>query len=335
MLSQPLPDLAATLRLQTQTASTRTQLQAAAQELTTGLTADIRGLTGGDLSPVFALDRDIQAAELRIQDLSLAGGRATAAQAALGQVQGSVGTLGLDIEAAISRGDPVSTTEFLNQAAPALSNIVSTLNTSFGGRSLFAGAAEDTRPLTDAGAIVADLGAILAAAPDATTAIADIDAYFGVGGGFETAIYQGSTTDAAAAELSDGTRVTYLPRADDPALRELIQGTAMMAALPAAGFGGDEAEVTAFLSDAAGRLQAGPDDIVDLRANLGIAEEQVERALATAGAERSGLQIARNDMIGVDSFDAATRLAGLEAQLETLYTVTARLSTLRLTNFLR
>ena len=335
MLTQPLPDLAATLRLQSQTASTRTQLQKASQELTTGLTADVVGLTGGDLSPVFALDRDIRATELRIQDLSLAQGRITAAQAALGQVQGSVDTLGLDVEAAIARGEPVSTTEFLDQAAPALSDIVSALNTRFGGRSLFAGAAEDTLPLSGAEPIMADIGAILAAAPDAATAIADIDTYFSAGGGFETMIYQGANSPAAAAALSDGTRITYLPRADDPALRELIQGTAMMAALPAAGFSANESEVKAFLRDAATRLQSGPDDVVGLRADIGIAEEQIDRALAGASAERGALQIARNDMIGVDQYDAATRLAGLEAQLETLYTVTARLSALRLTNFLR
>jgi len=335
MLTQPLPDLAATLRLQSQTATTRAQLQQASQELTTGQTADVVGRTGGNLSPVFAIDRDIEAAELRLQDLSLAQGRATAAQAALGLVQGSVGTLGLDVEAAVVRGEPVSTSQFLDRAEPALSAIVGALNTGFGGRSLFAGAAEDTQPLAGADVIVADIEAIIAAAPDAATAIADIDTYFGPGGGFETTIYQGSTTDAAAAELADGTRVTYLPRADDTALRELLQGTAMMAALPAAGFAADSGEVDAFLVDAAHRLQAGPGDIVDLRADLGIAEEQIDRALATASAERTTLQMSRNDMVGVDQFDAATRLAGLEAQLETLYTITARLSGLRLTNFLR
>jgi flagellar hook-associated protein 3 FlgL len=45
--------------------------------------------------------------------------------------------------------------------------------------------------------------------------------------------------------------------------------------------------------------------------------------------------MARSDIVSVDPFEVATELQNLQVQLETIYTITARLSGLSLTKYLR
>ncbi len=46
------------------------------------------------------------------------------------------------------------------------------------------------------------------------------------------------------------------------------------------------------------------------------------------------MEIARTELIGADPYDTATEMEAVQGQLETLYTVTARLSRLSLADFL-
>jgi len=333
MISLPLSDLASTLRLQDQNRSLRAALETAGQEMTTGQVADVRKATGGDLTPVFAIDAAMQRLEVRGQGLALASARADAAQLALGTAQDAAGDLALDLEAAVSRGDPVSTRSLQAGAASVLETVVNALNTSFGGRSLMAGAAHDGPALASASQIVEAVSALIAAAPDSGAARLAVDAYFDTpGGGFETDIFLGSPTDAAGVEIDDGSRVDYLPRADASALRDMMKGLAMIAAAPAAV---DEADRSQLTGGGARVLMAAGEDVTRMRAALGSAQEMISNATDAAEAERNALGRSRNDLVGVDQYEAASRFAELEGQLQSLYTVTARLSGLSLMNFLR
>lgn len=336
MISQPLPDLTAALRLQTQSQTLRAQLDQAAQEVTTGLSADIRSATRGDLAPIFGIDRELERVAIMEQDLSLAAARAQVAQSALDIVSDADRTLGLDLLGATARGDTVARDNFINQGEEVLRSIVSALNTQFGGRSLFAGAAEDSAALAPSDTILADVSALLAAATSPADALAAVDTYFDApGGAFETTIYGGATIDSAGVELYEGTRIDYLPRADDPAIREALKSVALVAAAQDAGFAANRAAFDDFVTTAATRLTTSNEGVIALQASLGVAEEQIDTARDANAAERSTLSITRNDLIGVDQFDAAGRLTELESQLEALYVVTGRLSNLSLTNYIR
>ncbi len=333
MISLPLSDLASTLRLQDQNRTLRAALETAGQEMTTGQVADVRKATAGDLAPVFAIDAAMQRLEVRGQALAIAASRADAAQFALGTVQDAAGDLALDLSAAISRWDPVSTNSLQAEAASVLETVVNALNTSFGGRSLMAGAAQDGPALASATQIIDAVTALVAAAPDADTARAAVNAYFDTpGGGFETDIYQGSQTNAAGVEIDDAARLDYLPRADASALRDMMKGLAMIAAAPAAS---DTADRSELIGEGAQVLMASGEEVTRLRAALGSAQEMISDASDAAEAERSALGRSRNDLVGVDQYEAASRFAALDGQLQSLYTVTARLSGLSLMSFLR
>ncbi len=74
---------------------------------------------------------------------------------------------------------------------------------------------------------------------------------------------------------------------------------------------------------------------MSLRAVVGDAEAAIERARVRNGAELAAADLARATIVESDPFRAATDLQSVQGQLETLYAVTARLSRLSLTNYLR
>ena len=89
------------------------------------------------------------------------------------------------------------------------------------------------------------------------------------------------------------------------------------------------------LESSATRMLAGDKVLAELRAGIGTLEARVDTALARNGAETVTLEIARSSLVEIDPYDAATELQAFETQLETLYTITARLSRLSLADYLR
>ena len=75
--------------------------------------------------------------------------------------------------------------------------------------------------------------------------------------------------------------------------------------------------------------------VVQLSAELGMAQGQISKALSRDESELDALELARNGITGVDPYEAASRFTALEGQLQSMYAITARLSALNLTNFLK
>lgn len=71
------------------------------------------------------------------------------------------------------------------------------------------------------------------------------------------------------------------------------------------------------------------------RARLGLSAERVKKADETLEAQQKIIEVHLNDLESVDAYEASTRVKGLEALVETAYTLTARLQQLSLVNFLR
>jgi flagellar hook-associated protein 3 FlgL len=92
----------------------------------------------------------------------------------------------------------------------------------------------------------------------------------------------------------------------------------------------------AALAGASGEaLLAAKDRLVALRAGVGDAEARIDRARGRTAAERAAAEMARAAIVEADPFRAAAELQAVQGQLETLYAITARLSRLSLTEYLR
>lgn len=153
------------------------------------------------------------------------------------------------------------------------------------------------------------------------------------GAGYAPAtLYTGGQGRPPKVELSGDASLDYAVEADDPAIRRLVMNLAVIAV---AGENTTNAAMLADLQTAAQGLIGANDAVTALRTGLGQDQARIENAEARAQAERASFVLARNDLVGRDPFDAATRVTELERQLQTVYAMTARTSELSLLNFLR
>ena len=331
----PLPDLAQNLALRRDISDLRARLDVAGEEVASGLRSDPFRASGGDPARLFAIERGQAEAERRAEAVVVAQGRIATTQEALGGLQGRADELGLELSATLGRGDLVAARLHAQGAEGALQDAVSTLNKSYAGRSLFAGAETRAAALAPAEDILADVVALVSAAPDVATALADIDAYFGPGGGFETLRYIGAAEDGPQVSLDGGAVLPAGPTADDAALRKLLKGLATAAAAAAPAYAGPIDGAPELLDAAASDAIQAREDVVVLRSEVGLSEQRLEEAAARLSARRFALDRAWNDAFVRDPYEAAREFTALESQLQSTFAVTARLASLSLSTFLR
>jgi len=285
---------------------------------------------------VFSIDKKLGNIEVFQKTIALAEARSSTAQNSLDVLENALTTIGVDVLAAIERDDMQTAKTYANQSRATLSSVVGTLNTDVGGQSIFAGAGFDTPALAPGDVIMTDIAAIVASAPDSTTALNDIRTYFDdPAGGFATSIYLGSTVDAPELSISEGLDVNPLIRADSQPLRDTLRILAVSAVIAEGGFSGDVAAQKAMLTDVANDSVEVRDEVIYLRQDIGHAQSIIAETSDGNTTEKSMLQITRNNLLQADPYETATKLTELQTQLESLYLLTARLSGLSLANYLR
>ena len=329
-------DLAFHLLRQRQVTQTRAQLEQAGQELTTGQSADIRSATGGDLSKLFSIDRSLAKLAQRTTNLTLADGRASVTQAKLKTLQDISSDTGTNLQIAVDRGDMVAARTYATDSAQKLQQVVSSLNATYQGKSLFSGAAENIQALASSDSLISDIDAIITASASANDAITAIDAYFfDPGAGFETNMYLGATENAPEVETADGASVNLSVRADDMSIREVLRGLAIAAAVANGAADNNLDDQKVLLREAGASMVNAKEGVIQLGADLGMVQNQISASMETIDNDVFELETARNAIAGVDPYEAASQFSALESQLQSMYTVTARISSLNLTNFLR
>jgi len=326
------PTLRAHTLIQQNVASIKDRLESARTEAVTGRAADIGRAVNGDTAKVNLLNEAITYSDDRTTVLDFEGGRMATAQAALENMRGIAADTVSSLRLA-SGSSSLNTKVVAEESAKAgLEDAVSRLNTSFGGRPLFGGDS-GALPMGQASDILDAVRTIVAAAPDAASALADIETWFNdPAGGFETAFYQGGDGEAPTVELDKGERIATSLSADDQSLRDMLRGFAVTAIASEAP---DDAARGAY-QDAGGAILAGAGEgVLQLQSSLGVREERVAGALADHKAQSATLSIAYNGLTGVDQAAAATEMRLLETQLEASYLTTSRMANLSLLNYLR
>ena len=325
-----LPDTLSAALMARVTQRVRGDLDRSAMEAVTGERQDTTRAVNGQLGQVHRLRRTLDEAQGVSARLAVSQGRYTTAAATLAAMRTSTEGLGLEALNAAVAGGATGVGAFAETARETIKGVASQLNTRVGGRSLFAGAAADGRAVAPGEAILADLDALGANLATAAARAAAIDAYFAPGGGFDAA-YQGAGTAAGEAPLPDGSRLPGLPRADDEAVRTLLKGLALIAAAGQA----PESEAVSLASLGADALREGSEGLTVWEARLGAASERIVAAEARQADDIrvTGETLAR--LTGRDTFEAASEVQQFESRLEAAYALTARLSRLTLTSFLR
>ena len=123
-------------------------------------------------------------------------------------------------------------------------------------------------------------------------------------------------------------------RGDAPVIRDILKQTAIAALAADQDLGYSQTIQGALLVTAGENLMAVQGDLTGLRADLGYAETRLEESKTRLSAERTSFEMSRNELLGVDLYETATRLEAVQFQLESLYTATSRLSGLSLVRYL-
>ncbi|MBW6506705.1 MAG: hypothetical protein K0B00_08160 [Rhodobacteraceae bacterium] len=306
-------------------------------ELTSGNRHDTGAAVRGDFTALAGVERALTTLASYATATAEAGQLAATQQVALGSIGTMLSDLGPTLLAASTSSSPTMVSATTADARQKFGAAISALNTATAGRYSFAGAATDTRPLAPPESILAALATAIA--PEITVsgivaAVADwFDAPAGTGGYLDVAYRGGGALSLF--RIADGEAVDLGITAADPEVRDLLKGLAL-AALVADGALAGDTPARASLTRAAGEQVMRASDIATtLRARIGTAEAQIEDTATRNKAEATALEIARAGMTAADPYDTATALQAVQAQIETLYTLTARLSNLKLTDYLR
>lgn len=328
-------DLSRSFQLRQDNARLKAQMQRLTAELSTGRTTDLRAASRADLRPLAALERSVALLEALRSSTAEAALFTEVAQAALADVEAGAGTLSAAALLARTSAVPAQIDAVGREAVQQFEAAVARLNVQAAGRTVFAGIATDGPGLRPGAEILDALQTAVAGAGTAADVGAVLDTWFGPGGGFETFAYVGSPEPLRAMRVSTSESVDLPVTALAPGIRDTLRGLAMAALLDRGVLAGDMPERAALLGASGERLISARDALVNLRAGVGDTEAAIERARARNGAELSAAELARAAIVEADPFRAAAELQAVQGQLETLYAVTARLSRLSLTSFLR
>lgn len=335
--SVSIGDLSRAALLRQANTQLKSRLLVLTQESASGVKSDMAQAVGGNFGHLAQV-------EARLTTLAAYRETAAAAQAELAGLQAAletIGKIGSEIGNGMSSGvsatDETSISIRSRQARDDLNAVVGLMNVEIGGRFLLSGSAVETRPMGDAAGILADARAQVAGLTDPAAIAAAISGWFAAApgqGGFADTWF-GGNTDTRTVAISSQAAVTQTLTGLDPSFRDILKGLVLGA------LADDHAVALAREDKAALVVQAGATTLAGVRAltmrraEVGMQEEAIARDAARNAAETTAMSIARTRIVEADPYETASALTQTETSLQNLYALTARLSRLSLTDYLR
>jgi len=329
-------DLAQNLMLRRQGAGLKTQMTRLTQELTTGKSQNTSARVQGDFGPLASIEHQLGKLEAFQHVRDGFGNKMLAVQSSLEAIQTTTEGFGADLVSAASLEQLESLEARSANARGHLDQVISYMNAQFDGQFLFSGAVSDQAPLMTADDMLTQLGVVAATATDAADLVAKIDSwFFDPGGAFETAAYQGGVVPAETLQISDEAGVEQPILANDDGFRVLLRGLALTALVADGSAPVGVSEHPALLSSAGQSVIEGQNALTGLQRDIGSVQAALSREDTAATAERVAYEDAKATITSVDPYEAAAELEAVQFQIETLYVLTARMSQLRLSDYLR
>ncbi|UWQ49756.1 flagellar biosynthesis protein FlgL [Leisingera caerulea] len=334
MILNSYGDMAQHLFLRSRNTELKENVTTLSEEFATGKSANLTDRLGGD----FTYLADLESSLNRIDSYMVANGEvqlfATATQGSLEKVNSQVQAMRNDILRLSPAVDVENAEQFGSQAKKRMSSAINLMNTSVGGRTIFAGTATDTKPLNDSGTLMT---AILAEVSGLTTSndiIQAVKDWFDDPAGFDAVMYRGSTTSLQPVTVGEGEQVTLGIRADDDNLKHTLQSYVITALADEPSLGLTDDVQIDLVIQASSELSESDDRLVDLQADVGFIEGQLEAVNTRNEASKTSLSIVKNNLVSADPYETYTRLQEAQTQLEGLYTITARSSQLSLLKYI-
>ncbi|WP_017999276.1 flagellin [Paracoccus sp. N5] len=330
-------DLSRTFQLRLGQSSLKSRLDQLTQEMMTGIKTDVPKALGGDLHKISHIEGRLAMLSSFQLNASEAQAQFQAMQTALESIKDTVDDLGPSLLTQAGASDENQLRSQLGGIEQNFRSMFNTLNTNVAGRYLFSGSRSDTAPLGSFDDMMSALGTAVSGATTASDIAARIDAWFDApagAGGFLDSTFQGSDSGSTSLAVSPDSQVSMSLTANSSTLRDTLKGMAIMAYASEAGTGVDGAMLRDLFTEAGSRLVKGSTGLISAAADLGQRQATVTQAQTRNGAEATALSVARSNLINADPYETATALEEVEAKIESLYALTARLSRLNLTDYL-
>lgn len=319
-----------------QGAEIRTRLAASTRELSSGRSADLTAHLRSDLKLLNDLDRKLALNDSYSMAARETGQVLQVMQISLDGISQTRGDLANQLALAVAGHESGALRAGVGAAKSGFESIVQSLNVGVGGQSLFGGVATGRSALVGPDEMLAALTSTIAGVTTASGLAAAVDDWFDAPlGGFFTSAYQGDTAATLARRIDVNVAVDIDARADDPVLRDLMKAAAIAALAGDSTVALPDHERRDAIRLASQRLFAGGEPLANLQGRLGVSEARVEETRARQVAQKTAFSIMRNDLTLSDPYDTSIKLMALEQQLETHYTLTARLSRLSLAEYMR
>lgn len=327
-------DLSQSFLMNRYNSSLKTKMNQLSLELTSGQVQDVAGRLRGDFSPVASIDRSLTALNAYKTANSEAALLATTMQNALETVQSYVSDAAPDLIMASDSGHIHMITPAAADAHQKFEAVLSALNTQVAGRSLFSGTATDRIAMAAPDVILDALNVAIAAETTAAGIQSVVDTWFAPGGGFDTVAYEGAVNDIAPLDIGPNETTSLAVRADHDAIRESLKGLATASLVHQGALSSNLTEQAALISYSGQTLLSAENAVLNIRTGIGVSEAQIEQASVRNNTETNVLEISRAGLLEVDPYSTATELQAAQTQLETLYTLTSRLSRLSLADYI-
>lgn len=334
-LNHGIGDLAKGIAIRRQNLVIKTETFSAGQTMAAGERNSMDVAQSGESSKLSGLQRELNLLEEFGRATSQVRTKYETVQLALDQIRNETSETVLTVMTEIGQSQPALPRISAAEAEHAVRSVVSTLNRSVSGSSLFSGAATDQPAITDVNQLLSDVEMIVNNAPDALSARVAIDFYFDdAAGGFRTGIYSGSISNTGPVEVARNETVQLDLRADSDELRDVLKSLVTIYASVNATGGPPDHEKVALLKESAEDGLSANQSLVSVQQHIGSLQEKLK--LTSEKNELMGgiLSTAKSDIISVDLYEMASRFQEMQVQLEAAYQVTARLSSLSISKFM-
>ena len=328
-------DLAQSFLLQRRGADLKAEMTRLNEELVTGQVSDVKSVLAGNVGYLTGIENDLRLIEGYQVATREAANFTDAMQTALERVQAAgTGYAQRALVTAQNGTEPVLD-QLAVDARTELETIISALNTTVGGRTVFGGTATDRSPIADVDTLLNELRAATSAATSVDDIMTAADIWFDGATGFSDTVYTGADTPLNPFRLADGESVFVGVTAEDQALRDVIKTVALSALADDMTLPLSVEQKRDLLHRSATDLLGYQDGLTALRAGVGAAQERIDQLQTRGNAQSTSLEYAKGALLNADPYETATKLEEVQFQLQSLYTVTARMSDLSLVNFVR
>lgn len=337
MKTTPISSLSISSAMQLTVSNAQTEITKLQTEAVTGTYADVGLELGTRTSTSVDYNRESSRLQSIMDSNSIAEQRMDASQLAMENMSASAQTLLNSVIALSGNTDASSLSVAKTTAMSTLENFVSYSNTSVNGEFLFSGINTDVQTLSDT--FITDITDDFNAAfstqfPDPSSVTADdMKAFLAdYQDGLDWSSWTGASETTMSSRVSTSETVSTSTTANSDGFKNLVLASVISSQLVNSGL---NASALAVVNDTTTSLAGSAISGIDTqRAQIGLSQERVEKANTYMSAQKTIIDTQLNNLVGVDTYEASTRLTTLLNQVETSYTITSKIQGLSLVNYL-